>query len=80
MGVLLGHFDFVPLIYGLVIFIGLWIMYWKLLNGRWSSLFVDIVVFALVFKLHGGTMAGGFSATIAALLAGLIFPYMKGKS
>ena len=26
--------------------------------------------------LHGGTLTGGFAATIAALLAGIIFPYV----
>lgn len=76
MNVLLSHIDFGPLLYGVVMFIGLWVMYYKLASGRWLSFFIDVAVFALVFKLHGGTMAGGFSAMIAALLAGLVFPML----
>ena len=79
MNVLLGHLDFAPLLYGTVMFLGLFVMYWKLTSGRWLGLIIDIGVFALVFKLHGGTMAGGFSAMVAALLAGLIFPMLLGS-
>ncbi|MCL4682502.1 MAG: hypothetical protein KJZ92_14690 [Rhodocyclaceae bacterium] len=76
MNVLLGHIDFAPLMYGLVMFLGLMVMWWKLTHGRWLGLMIDIGVFALVFKLHGGTMQGGFAAMVAALLAGLVFPMM----
>lgn len=74
MNVLLGHFDFVPLIYGVLMFIGIAVMWSKLVSGRWLSLIIDIGVFTLVFSLHGGTMAGGFAAMIAALLAGVFLP------
>jgi len=76
MNVLLGHIDFAPLMYGLVMFLGLMVMWWKLTQGRWLGLMIDIGVFAMVFKLHGGTMQGGFAAMVAALLAGLVFPMM----
>jgi hypothetical protein len=76
MNVLLGHIDFAPLMYGLVMFLGLMVMWWKLTHGRWLGLMIDIGVFVLVFKLHGGTMQGGFAAMVAALLAGLVFPMM----
>lgn len=76
MNVLLGHIDFAPLMYGLVMFLGLMVMWWKLTHGRWQGLMIDIGVFVLVFKLHGGTMQGGFAAMVAALLAGLVFPMM----
>ena len=79
MNVLLGHLDFGPILYGVVMFLGLLVMWWKLKNGRWLSLAIDIGVFALVFKLHGGTMVGGFSAMVAALLAGLFFPMLVGR-
>ena len=79
MNVLLGHFDFVPLIYGVLMFIGIAVMWSKLVSGHWLSLIIDIGVFALVFSLHGGTMAGGFAAMIAALLAGLFLPLMVRK-
>ena len=76
MNIALGHIDFAPLLYGVIMFLGIAVMWWKLTHGRWLSLTIDIVVFALVFKLHGGTMAGGFAAMIAALLAGLFLPLM----
>lgn len=76
MNIALGHIDFAPLIYGIIMFIGIAVMCWKLTHGRWLSLVIDIAVFALVFKLHGGTMAGGFAAMVAALLAGLFLPLM----
>ena len=71
----LGHIDIGPLIYGVVIFLGLYSMWWKLTHGRFLGFIVELVVFILVFKLHGGTMAGGFAATVAALLAGVIIPF-----
>lgn len=70
------HLDVMPLIYGLVIFLGLWSMWSKLVKGCFVALAIEAGVFWLVFSLHGGTMAGGFAAAIAALLAGGIFPRM----
>lgn len=76
----LGHIDFGPIIYGVVIFLGLYSMWWKLTHGRLLAAAVEIFVFILVFKLHGGSMAGGFAATVAALLAGIILPFsMRSK-
>lgn len=71
----LGHVDIGPLIYGVVIFLGLYSMWWKLTHGKYVAFIVELVVFVLVFKLHGGSMAGGFAATVAALIAGLVIPY-----
>lgn len=71
----LGHIDFGPIVYGVVIFLGLYSMWWKLTHGRFLAAVVEIFVFILVFKLHGGSMAGGFAATVAALLAGIILPF-----
>ncbi len=76
MNVLLSHVSLEPLIYGLVIFLGLASLWWKLITHRWLGLFAELVVFVIVFRLHGGSMTGGFAATVAALLAGLIFPLM----
>lgn len=78
MNVFLMKIEWMPLVYGFIMFLGIWIMYYKLLHGKWLSLAWDIGIFVLVFKLHGGSMAGGFSAMIAALLAGVIFPHMRG--
>lgn len=79
MNIGLAHLDFGPLIYGLIMFLGIAVMWWKLTHGRWLSLIIDIAVFAMVFKLHGGTMAGGFAAMVAALLAGMFLPLMMGR-
>ena len=76
MNVLLSHLAIEPLLYGVLIFLGMLLMYWKLMNGRWFSLFIDIGVFSLVFSLHGGTVTGGLAATIAALLSGIFFPML----
>lgn len=72
------HLDIMPLIYGVVIFLGLWSMWHKLVNARFIAFVIEVSVFVLVFSLHGGTMAGGFAAAIAALLAGAVFPRMLG--
>ena len=70
----LFHGSFEPIIYGVVIFLGLYSMWYKLTRGKFLAFVAEVFVFILVFKLHGGTMAGGFAATIAALLSGLIIP------
>jgi hypothetical protein len=75
----LPHIDVMPLVYGLVIFLGLLSMWFKLVRGNFIGLLIEVSVFTLVFKLHGGSMAGGFAAAIAALLAGLVFPRMISK-
>jgi len=74
MNAFLAHLGLEPIVYGVVIFIGLAVMFWKFTTGRWLSLAVDGAVFWLVFSLHGGTMAGGMAAAVAALLAGVFFP------
>jgi hypothetical protein len=76
MNVLLSHMGLEPLVYGIIIFLGLAVMMWKLATLRLFSLGIDIGVFYLVFAMHGGTMAGGMAAAVAALLAGLLFPLM----
>lgn len=76
MNLTLLHGSFEPLIYGLVIFLGLLSMCWKLRSGQWLAFFIEVFVFWLVFSLHGHSMTGGFAATIAALLSGLVIPFM----
>lgn len=71
----LGHIDVGPLLYGVVIFFGLYSMWWKLTHRRLLGFVVELAVFIIVFKLHGGTMAGGFAATVAALIAGVAIPF-----
>lgn len=76
MEVFLSHIDLGPLFYGVVMFIGLAIMFVKLKHGKLLSVGIDFAVFWLVFTLHGHSMAGGFAAMICAMLAGLFFPMM----
>ena len=76
MNAFLTHIDLMPLIYGVVMFLGIAYMWHKVLHGQFISVGMDVFVFWLVFSLHGGTMAGGFSAMIAAALSSLIFPRM----
>lgn len=70
----LGHLDLAPLIYGFVIFIGLWSMWSKLASGKFLAFGIEVFVFWLVFSLHGGSMTGGMAAAFAALLAGFVLP------
>ena len=70
------HGSLEPLIYGLVIFLGIISMFYKLINGKVLSFFIEIGIFWVIFKMHGGTMTGGFAATLAALLCGWIIPLM----
>jgi hypothetical protein len=70
------HLDVMPLVYGIVIFLGLFSMWSKLVKRHFIAFIIEVTVFWLVFSLHGGTMAGGFAAAIAALLAGFFFPRM----
>jgi hypothetical protein len=72
----LVHADTSALFYGVVIFLGIFSLVIKIKQGWWLSFFAELFVFILVFKLHGGTMQGGFAATVAALIAGVVFPMM----
>jgi ABC-type uncharacterized transport system permease subunit len=74
------HGSIEPLIYGAIIFLGLFSMYHKLIHGKIVPFIIELTIFIVVFKLHGGTMNGGFAATVAALLGGQIFPLMLPRS
>ncbi len=74
MNISLLHSSMEPLLYGVIIFLGIASMWYKITTRRWLAATIEITVFILVFKLHGGSMNGGFAATVAALLAGLILP------
>lgn len=75
----IGHLDVGPLLYGLVIFIGLLSMWHKLMSCRFGIFAVEAFVFWLVFSLHGGTLGGGMSATVASLLAGIYLQIAGGR-
>jgi hypothetical protein len=69
------HGSMEPLFYGVIIFLGLFSLYFKLVHGKIISFIIELSIFIIVFRLHGGTMNGGFAATVAALLGGLIMPF-----
>lgn len=70
----IGHIDVAPILYGVIIFLGIWSMWHKLCNGKFLAFCVEIGVFWLVFAMHGGSMTGGMAAAVAALIAGTILP------
>jgi hypothetical protein len=70
MGAFLSHLDLMPLFYGIIMFLGIASMYHKAIHFMWGRLSIEILTFILVFTLHGGTMTGGFSAMVCALLSG----------
>ena len=77
MGALLGHIDMMPLLYGVIMFLGVWSMWAKLCSGQIFSFIIEAAVFFGLFSLHGGTMAGGFAAMVAALIAGRVLGRRK---
>ncbi len=68
------HLDIAPVIYGIAVFLGLYITVWKLSHGKWLSTACDVAVFYIVFSMHNHSTTGGLVAAIAAALAGLFFP------
>lgn len=70
----IGHIDVAPILYGVIIFLGIWSMWHKLRTGKILAFCVEIGVFWLVFAMHGGSMTGGMAAAVAALIAGTILP------
>jgi len=68
-----GHVDAAPLFYGLLLAIGIFSMILKFMRGQWLTLAVEVSVFYIVFSMHKGTLTGGMSAAICALIVGLAF-------
>lgn len=74
MNAFLSHLDMGPALYGLIIIAGLATIWWKIARGHWGSALLEITIFVIVFKLHGGTLTGGMAATVAALIGGFLIP------
>lgn len=68
-----GHVDAAPLFYGLLLAIGVLSMLNKLLSFDWLTLAIELITFYVVFSMHKGTLTGGMSAAICALIVGLVF-------
>ncbi len=74
------HLDLAPVVYGLVVFLGLYITVWKMSRGKWLSTTCDIIVFYIVFSMHNHSTTGGLVAAIAAAFAGIFFPRLIKKA
>jgi hypothetical protein len=72
MGVFLSHFNMEPIIYGLIIILGVIVVLVKIVTLNISGAILDITIFYAVFKMHGGTLQGGMAAAVAALIGGMI--------
>lgn len=68
-----GHIDAAPLFYGVLLAVGIFSMLRKLLKFDLVALAVEVFVFYVVFSMHKGTLTGGMSAAICALIVGLAF-------
>ena len=66
----IGHVDMMPLLYGDIMFLGIWSIWHKLVTGHPVKACGELIVFIGVFALHGGTLGGGFAAMVCALIAG----------
>jgi len=71
MNAFLSHIDLAPVFYGVLLCIGVYSLMYKLMRGNFVTFAVELGVFYVVFKMHGGTVLGGLSAAIAALIVGL---------
>ena len=70
----LSHIDLAPIVYGIILALGILLLIFKFMIGAWVSLFIDIAVFYALFAMHGGTMKGGLSASVAAPLVSVLIP------
>lgn len=71
MNIALGHIDAGPLIYGIVLALGVYSILYKMRRLMIVPLIAELATFVTVFSLHKGTMTGGMSAAIASLIVGL---------
>ena len=68
-----SHIDAGPLFYGLLLALGIFSMLHKVRTYQWLVLAVEIATFYVVFSMHKGTLTGGMSAAVCALIVGLAF-------
>lgn len=79
MNVFLAHIDWSPIIYGVALFLSIMSMAWKIKRGHYVGFFAEVGVVTLILIVHGGSVTGGFAATIAGLLSGWFIPLMFHK-
>jgi hypothetical protein len=69
MNAFLSHIDMGPLFYGVILAIGIIIVFIKLITGAWQSLAIEVFIFWAVFSMHKGTLTGGMAAAVASSIA-----------
>jgi hypothetical protein len=74
MSILLSHLDLMPLFYGVIIILGICVVVIHIATMKIGAALLDVGIFVLVFWMHGGTMTGGMSAAVAALVGGIVIP------
>lgn len=70
MNILLSHGNIEWIALAIVYFICIASLYYKIKRGRFVACTIEIVVFVVLFKLHGGSVSGSTAAAVAALLTG----------
>lgn len=73
MNAFLSHIDMAPLFYGVILAVGIFSMIFKFMRGDWLALFIELSIFYIVFSMHRGTLTGGMSAAVCALIVGFLF-------
>jgi hypothetical protein len=72
----LAHLGLESIFYGVILALGIISPVVKIRCGMWLAAIIEVSVFVLVFKMHGGTMTGGFAAVIAGLICGNAIPFL----
>lgn len=76
MNLFLSHIDWSPILYGVALFLSIMSMGWKIKRENYTGFIIEIFVVALILMVHGGSVTGGFAATIAGLLSGWFIPLL----
>lgn len=76
MNLFLSHIDWSPVLYGVALFLSIMSMGWKIKRENYAGFIIEILVVALILMVHGGSVTGGFAATIAGLLSGWFIPLL----
>lgn len=76
MNVSLVHGSFEPIIYGVCLFLSVISILWKVKRANYLGAVAEVTVIGIILIIHGGSVTGGFAATIAGLLSGVTIPIM----
>jgi len=57
-----------PVVYGGLMFIALMVLLLKAWLEHYVAIAADVAVFVVMFLIHGGTLTGGLSAAVTAML------------